>query len=55
MKCIESTQEELDTGLHAIGLFYDLSKEYAVINHNTRTLLDKLYSYGTRCKSYLQD
>jgi hypothetical protein len=54
---IESIQEALDKGLHAIELFFDLSKAYDVINHDL--LLDKLNSYGIRgitnlwFKSYL--
>jgi hypothetical protein len=43
---IESIQEALDKGLHATGLFFDLSKAYDVINHDL--LLDKLNSYGIR-------
>jgi hypothetical protein len=31
---IERVQDALDRGLHAIGLFFDLSKAYDVINHN---------------------
>jgi hypothetical protein len=56
---IESIQNALDTGLHAIGLFLDLSKAYNVTNHNI--LLDKLNAYGIRggsnlwFKSYLSN
>jgi alpha-D-ribose 1-methylphosphonate 5-triphosphate synthase subunit PhnL len=40
---IESIQEALDKGTHAIGLFFDLTKAYDVINHDM--LLGKLHSY----------
>jgi hypothetical protein len=56
---IESIQEALDRWLHALGLFFNLSKAYAVINHDI--LLDKLNAYGIRgganlwFKSYLSD
>jgi len=43
---IQSVQEALDSHLHAVGIFLDLSKTYDVINHNR--LLDKLDSYGIR-------
>jgi hypothetical protein len=43
---IESIQEALDSGLHSIGLFFDLSKAYDVIDHDI--LLDKLDSYSIR-------
>jgi hypothetical protein len=43
---IENIQEALDKGLHAIGILFDLTKAYDVINHDK--LLDKLYSYGIR-------
>jgi hypothetical protein len=46
---IESIQEALDRGLHAIGVFFDLSKGYDVIDHVI--LLDKLDSYGIRGES----
>jgi hypothetical protein len=46
---IESIQEALDRGLHAIGVFFDLSKAYDVINRYI--LLDKLDSYGIRGES----
>jgi hypothetical protein len=38
-------------GIHAIGLLFDLSKEYDVINQDV--LLDKLNSYGMRGESNL--
>jgi len=56
---IERIQEALDNGLQAIGIFFDLTKVYDVLNH--RVLQDKLYSYGVRgnvnswFKSYLTD
>jgi dsDNA-binding SOS-regulon protein len=43
---IESIQEALDSGLYVIGLFFDLSKAYDVIDHDI--LLDKLDSHGIR-------
>jgi hypothetical protein len=46
----ESIQDALDRGLHATGLFFDLSKAYDVINHNT--LLHKLNTYGVKGESY---
>ena len=48
---IESVQEALDRCLHVVGIFLDLSKVYAVINH--KILLDKLDSYGVRGSSYM--
>jgi len=56
---IEGIQEALDNGLQAIGIFFNLTKAYDVLNH--KVLLDKLYSYGVRgninswFKSYLTD
>ena len=43
---IQSVQEALDKHLHAVGIFFSLSKAYDVIHHNR--LLDKLDSYGIR-------
>jgi len=43
---IQSVQEALDSHLHAVGIFLNLSKAYDVINHNR--LLDKLDSYGIK-------
>jgi hypothetical protein len=43
---IQSVQEALDSHLHAVCIFLDLSKVYDIINHNR--LLDKLDSYGIR-------
>jgi hypothetical protein len=43
---VQSVQEALDKHLHAVGIFFDLSKAYDVINH--KRLLDKLDSYGIR-------
>ena len=36
-------QEALDKGVHAIGIFIDLTKAYDVLNH--KLLLEKLSSY----------
>jgi hypothetical protein len=44
-------QEALDGGFHATGLFFDLSKAYDAINHDT--LLEALNSYGIRGESNL--
>jgi hypothetical protein len=46
-----SIQDAIDRGLHAIGLFFNLSKAYIVINHNM--LLDKLNAYGIRGEANL--
>jgi hypothetical protein len=43
---IQSVQEALDRHLLAVGIFFNLSKAYDVINHNR--LLDKLDSCGIR-------
>jgi len=56
---IENIQQALDNNLHAVGIFFDLTKAYDVINHNI--LLHKLESYGVRgiintwFKSYLSE
>jgi len=41
----------MDRGLHAKGLFFDLTEAYDVIIHDT--LLDKLNSYDLRSKTNL--
>jgi hypothetical protein len=54
---LESIQDAVDRGQHAIEIFFDLTKAYDVINHDI--LLGKLNSYGIRgmtnswLKSYL--
>jgi hypothetical protein len=54
---IENVQEALDGRSHAIGIFFDLTKAYDVIDHDI--LLAKLDYYGIRgtakawLKSYL--
>jgi hypothetical protein len=48
---IGTIQEAMDRVLHAIGLFFDLTEAYDVINHDT--LLDKLNSYHIRSKTNL--
>ena len=56
---IENIQQALDNNLHVVGIFFDLTKAYDVINHNI--LLHKLESYGIRgiintwFKSYLSE
>jgi len=42
----ESIQEALDQHLHVVGIFFDLTKPYNVLNCNT--LLDYLDSHGIR-------
>jgi len=42
----ESIQEALDQHLRVVGIFFDLTKPYNVLNHNT--LLDYLDSHGIR-------
>jgi Reverse transcriptase (RNA-dependent DNA polymerase). len=55
----EGIQEASESRLQAIGIFFDLTKAYDVLNHNI--LLHKLNSYGVReninswFKSYLTD
>jgi hypothetical protein len=55
----ERIQEALDNGLQAIGIFFDLTKMYDVLNQ--KVLLDKLHFYGVRgninswFKSYITD
>jgi hypothetical protein len=48
---IESIQQAMHKGLHAIELLFDLTQAYNVINHDI--LLDKLNSYGIRGKTNL--
>ena len=54
---IEIIQEALDKGIHAIGIFIELTKAYDTLNH--KVLLEKLSSYRIRgitnlwFKSYL--
>ena len=43
---IESIQEAMNQWQHVAGIFFDLTKAYSVLNHDT--LLDKLDSYGIR-------
>jgi len=56
---IERKQEALDSGLQAVGIFFDLKKSYDVLNHDM--LLEKFNSYDVRgninskFKSYLTD
>lgn len=56
---IERKQEALDCGLQAVGIFFDLTKPYDVLNHDI--LLEKFISYGVRgnknskSKSYMTD
>jgi hypothetical protein len=56
---IERKQEALDSGLQAVGIFFNLTKPYDAINHDI--LLEKFISYGVRgninskSKSYLTD
>jgi hypothetical protein len=48
---IESIQEAVDKGLHAIGLLFDLTKAYDVANHDIA--LDELNSCGIRGRTNL--
>jgi hypothetical protein len=48
---IERIQEAMDKGLHALGLYFDLTKAYDVFNHDI--LPDKHNSYGIRGKTNL--
>jgi hypothetical protein len=43
---IEKIREALDGGLKAVGIFFDLTKAYDVLDHGV--LLDKLWAYGIR-------
>jgi len=40
---IERIQQALDKGLHMIGIFFDLTKAYDLLNH--KILLEEQYSY----------
>jgi hypothetical protein len=42
---VSKIQETLDKKLLPVGIFFDLTKAYDVINHNI--LLEKLEHYGT--------
>jgi hypothetical protein len=46
-----SVQEAIDRGVHAIGIFLDLTEGHDFMNHDM--LLDKLNSYGIRDKTKL--
>jgi hypothetical protein len=48
---IEGTQDALDSGLYAIGLFFDLSKACDVIDHNI--LLDTRFIWYKRCVKHV--
>jgi hypothetical protein len=41
---IERIQEALDKQVHTTGIFIDLTKAYAVLNH--KLLLENLFYYG---------
>jgi hypothetical protein len=43
---IGKIREALDGGLKAVGIFFDLTKAYDVLDHGV--LLDKLWAYGIR-------
>jgi hypothetical protein len=43
---IKTTQEVKDQCIHVVGIFFELTKSYDVLNHNI--LRDKLDSYGIR-------
>jgi hypothetical protein len=46
---IEIIQEALDKRVHTIGIFFDITKAYDVLNH--KLLLEKLSSCGIRCST----
>jgi len=47
--CIERIQQALDKGLHMIGIFFDLTKAYDLLNHK---ILEERYSYEVRVIMY---